>query len=307
MEAAAPDNSGLVGSLCDVRALSEKLHWHVAADLCEGEQRWELQPAEDNDLADIQSSSSDSGKCEDGVKCHSCKVVVPLHEKSSHYQSEWHVANVRRRVTGRKAISLVEFQALNGNESQHETDASDTVDSSDVDAESSEESKTEQSSGSGSALVTFRYHIVSSSCDDDGALKNKLLEFSVFKSVLVHPEEISSLSQQDKMLCYAEKFRDLRKQPSWCVLMISGGRFAGALFNQSECTDHKSFSRYTTRRKQGGSQSTKDSHAGGGHKAKSAGASIRRYNEGRHTCGLLSFLGGLPSSPVLCVVVVCLV
>ncbi|KAL8741257.1 MAG: hypothetical protein Q9190_006113, partial [Brigantiaea leucoxantha] len=39
---------------------------------------------------------------------------------------------------------------------------------------------------------------------------------------------------------------------------------------------HKTFHRYTTRRKQGGAQSSNDSAKGAAH---SAGASIRRYNE----------------------------
>lgn len=39
---------------------------------------------------------------------------------------------------------------------------------------------------------------------------------------------------------------------------MKGGHFAGAIFNQNECIKHKSFHRYTVRKKQGGSQSSKD-------------------------------------------------
>ena len=42
---------------------------------------------------------------------------------------------------------------------------------------------------------------------------------------------------------------------------------------------HKTFHSYTVRAKQGGSQSSRDNKSGGGSHPKSAGASLRRYNE----------------------------
>lgn len=42
---------------------------------------------------------------------------------------------------------------------------------------------------------------------------------------------------------------------------------------------HKTFHSYTVRAKQGGGQSSKDNKSGGGSHPKSAGASLRRYNE----------------------------
>lgn len=62
----------------------------------------------------------------------------------------------------------------------------------------------------------------------------------------------------------------------WAVLLLRSGRFAGAVFDKEKAVCHKSFQRYTTRRKQGGSQSAHDASGG---KAKSAGATLRRYNE----------------------------
>ena len=63
----------------------------------------------------------------------------------------------------------------------------------------------------------------------------------------------------------------------WVVLSVQAGRFAGGVFQRGVLIDHKTFSRYTTRKKQGGSQAKADS--GGGGKASSAGATLRRYNE----------------------------
>jgi len=46
----------------------------------------------------------------------------------------------------------------------------------------------------------------------------------------------------------------------------------------NECILHKTFHSYIVRAKQGGSQSAQDSKSATGH-SKSAGASLRRYNE----------------------------
>jgi len=62
----------------------------------------------------------------------------------------------------------------------------------------------------------------------------------------------------------------------WAVILCSGGHFAASLFDRDQVVVSKTFHRYTTRRKQGGSQSANDNSKG---KANSAGASIRRYNE----------------------------
>ena len=79
--------------------------------------------------------------------------------------------------------------------------------------------------------------------------------------------------------------------PHFFMCMIGGGHFAAMIISlaptinkkhkgvderQAKVIAHKTFHRYTTRRKQGGSQSANDSAKGA---AKSAGASIRRYNE----------------------------
>lgn len=80
------------------------------------------------------------------------------------------------------------------------------------------------------------------------------------------------------------------------LFMIGGGHFAGAIVSHNRANvsgnskksgenfqeqavrflEHKTFHRYTTRRKQGGSQSAMDQAKG---KANSAGSSLRRYNE----------------------------
>ena len=79
--------------------------------------------------------------------------------------------------------------------------------------------------------------------------------------------------------------------PQIFLCMIGGGHFAGMVVSlapklakqttgneqrQAVVVAHKTFHRYTTRRKQGGGQSANDSAKGAAH---SAGSSLRRYNE----------------------------
>ncbi|CAG8981711.1 hypothetical protein HYALB_00012863 [Hymenoscyphus albidus] len=80
------------------------------------------------------------------------------------------------------------------------------------------------------------------------------------------------------------------KEPHIFLCMIGGGHFAamvvslspkqskhsGPLMREATVLAHKTFHRYTTRRKQGGAQSANDSAKGAAH---SAGADLRRYNE----------------------------
>jgi hypothetical protein len=82
------------------------------------------------------------------------------------------------------------------------------------------------------------------------------------------------------------------KGPHIFLCMIGGGHFAamvvslapkqtksaptGPISREATVLAHKTFHRYTTRRKQGGAQSANDSAKGAAH---SAGSSLRRYNE----------------------------
>ncbi|GBP47299.1 Ankyrin repeat and zinc finger domain-containing protein 1 [Eumeta japonica] len=60
------------------------------------------------------------------------------------------------------------------------------------------------------------------------------------------------------------------------ILMVSGGHFAGAVYSGGAIAVHKTLHSYLVRRGQGQAQSTRDQH---GNMPKSAGASLRRYNQ----------------------------
>ncbi|KAF2477413.1 uncharacterized protein BDR25DRAFT_274532 [Lindgomyces ingoldianus] len=92
--------------------------------------------------------------------------------------------------------------------------------------------------------------------------------------------------------------------PHYFLCMIGGGHFAamivalapkmskkhtGADERSATVIAHKTFHRYTTRRKQGGSQSANDASKGAAH---SAGSSLRRYNEAALTNEVRDLLKG---------------
>ncbi|VUZ39871.1 unnamed protein product [Hymenolepis diminuta] len=71
----------------------------------------------------------------------------------------------------------------------------------------------------------------------------------------------------------------LRTSQFWAFLLYSGGKFAGAIFDEDRVVVHKTFHRYTVRAKQGGSQIARDGALGGMSGHKSAGSALRRHGE----------------------------
>jgi hypothetical protein len=94
-------------------------------------------------------------------------------------------------------------------------------------------------------------------------------QFALWRAVLLSPrEKFCSAAELQR------RARQLGQGPQrWAVLMCRAGHFAGALLEDGVVAAHKTFHRYVVRAKQGGRQSEK------GEGARSAGASLRRYNE----------------------------
>lgn len=72
----------------------------------------------------------------------------------------------------------------------------------------------------------------------------------------------------------------LAKRGNWAVVMAGGGHFVAAIWDvRGKLVRHKTFHRYTSRKKQGGSQAAADQARGGGSRIRSAGSTLRRYGE----------------------------
>lgn len=123
---------------------------------------------------------------------------------------------------------------------------------------------------------------------------------ALFTEVEQHPSNIVNVLRQKQLKPAQTKLQNgtngvhlplSMTGPHVFLCMIGGGHFAAMIISltpkvarkangieerQAIVIAHRTFHRYTTRRKQGGSQSANDSAKGAAH---SAGAGIRRYNE----------------------------
>jgi hypothetical protein len=103
--------------------------------------------------------------------------------------------------------------------------------------------------------------------------------FALWRALLVHSNDEIAVAT-DGEARYQLYINALRRTGNghnnrWAIFLSHGGYFAGGMFNNGNCTLHTTFHRYTTRKKQGGSQASKDGQSGTS-APRSIGASIRR-------------------------------
>ncbi|EJF64149.1 hypothetical protein DICSQDRAFT_153257 [Dichomitus squalens LYAD-421 SS1] len=230
--------------------------------------------------------------------CNIClgAAFVDVEDQRAHFRSDWHRYNVKVRLNGADPVTEQHFaQLVDGLEDSISGSASssDGEDSSDGD-------------DAVAALVQKTRKLARPSSPDETARtipQIPLVWFhsppatqigiyrTVFSTSTPPPEYLSELKQ---MQSGGEHGR------TWALFMTAGGHFAGAIVRvkrpdgddddggltkkgkprrpkpELEVLKHKTFHRYTTRRKQGGSQSLNDNAKS---KAVSAGAMLRRYGE----------------------------
>lgn len=186
--------------------------------------------------------------------CHVSGGMVfdTLEEFKEHRKSDWYRYNVQRRGKGLSSIPEDEFERMVDN-------GEDLGDISGSDESDDEDQGVRQVGG-----PTIRVRLAS----------DEIAE--LFRSVV-------SADRAVTLDTVRQGISDLLSK-HWLVLLCRGGHFAAAVYAlkpqkkgpaQLATLAHKTFHRYVTRRKAGGRQSTAD----GSKSIKSAGSSIRRYNE----------------------------
>ncbi|KAF7370850.1 bVLRF1 domain-containing protein [Mycena sanguinolenta] len=224
--------------------------------------------------------------------CNVCNGVAfaDVEEQRAHFRSDWHRYNVKTRLNGGQSVSELEFSKL-----------VDGLEDS-ISGSASEDSDSDDSDDAVDALVNKATRKARSRSPSQGPALPAQTALAWFHSppstqLGVYRAVFNSGVHQSDYLSELKRMQTGGR--TWAMFMVAGGHFAGAIVRVSrgqeddseevhtkkkpkkpkadtEVLRHKTFHRYTTRRKQGGSQSLNDNAKGN---AKSAGAQLRRYGE----------------------------
>ncbi|KAG5319103.1 ANKZ1 protein, partial [Acromyrmex heyeri] len=220
-----------------------------------------------------------------------------------HYKLDWHRYNLKQHLNGLKSISEDNFNKLAGegdmsslSGSEVESENDDDAGTSETGVSSNEQTKNESSSKTGLGRSrktserrgkTIESDISDTEYNEEMTKERKLQVvasrhtkvffenddgniFSIYRCLLHHKKDIPE--KDTEMIAQA---LDSGRKSKWTVIMVGGGHFAAAVFQDGEPIVHKTFHSYTVRAKQGFAQNSRTN----GNHAKSAGASLRKYNE----------------------------
>ena len=239
-----------------------------------------------------------------------------VEEQREHVRSDHHRYNLKARLRGNKTLTEEEFnkaigeldESISGSSSESEYDEEEEADSQ-TDADSTLTALLKkQAKISGPSLDVTE--VLGGKKQGAGKLPmlwftSPLLEkdtyLGIYRSLFTNAEqeEPKQLVESLRNKQAPGQVRNSGKTPDSSstadgsqvfMCMIGGGHFAamvvalspeihkkaGGVERQARVLAHKTFHRYTTRRKQGGAQSSNDASKGA---ANSAGSSLRRYNE----------------------------
>uniref|UniRef100_A0A8D9DWN0 Ankyrin repeat and zinc finger domain-containing protein 1 n=1 Tax=Cacopsylla melanoneura TaxID=428564 RepID=A0A8D9DWN0_9HEMI len=187
------------------------------------------------------------GETGNSLYCSHCEELFEnTAQQRKHYKQDWHRYNLKLRLASRPAITEEKFDQL-------------ADDVSSISGSDNEDEEVE--------TLGFQLHRQAKILFENS--KGQVI--SMFRCLLYDKKETQPTDTEIISLAQTSV-----EEAHWFILMLSGGHFAAAVFKNGEPVLHKTFHCYTVRAKQGGSQSTKDNK---GNHPKSAGASLRRYNE----------------------------
>jgi hypothetical protein len=263
--------------------------------------------------ASLPTESSSDSNLVGTQACSLCGLTfTTVIDQRGHLKSDLHHYNLKQKLRGQKPVSEAEFEKLVGDldESLSGSDSEESEEEEDGRQESTlttllkkqakladkagsdDEEETAGRAGRGKPpLIWFSspllpeknyFGMYRAILTGDEQRNQDLVE--VLKKKQVEPIAMPKIPKEGALPEVAYK------GPHIFLCMIGGGHFAamvvslaprpnknGTTMNrEATVLAHKTFHRYTTRRKQGGSQSANDNAKGAAH---SAGSSLRRYNE----------------------------
>jgi hypothetical protein len=163
-------------------------------------------------------------------------------QQRAHFATDVHKHNARRRARGRPPLTGAEFDVL---AERLDTASLGSISASDDDASSDEDDGTEAAVGVGRAARAR------------AAASSVKVEF-------VDPTDPAMFVLLHKVaLPDQESLASLERRGGWAVFMSGGGHFAASIWDKAgNVVKHKTFHRYTSRAKQGGSQAAADAQGG---------------------------------------------
>ena len=275
-----------------------------------------MQSAEPVPVEPVTPPASAEISVSKSTSCALCHASFPtVHDQKQHVRSDLHRYNLKLSVKGLRTVDEATFNKLIGDldESISGSDTSDSDSEADKERHSTDTTLTAllrkqakiaaEWNGEGDTVKKTPgkaplFWMSSSKLGDDVAL-------GVYRAILSDVEQneasvhLVETVQRKQLKPIAVKHSGAAKStpvgasqsPHVFLCMIGGGHFAAMIVSlapeirkgpggieerHAVVLAHKTFHRYTTRRKQGGSQSANDNAKGNAH---SAGSSIRRYNE----------------------------
>ncbi|XP_074154793.1 tRNA endonuclease ANKZF1 isoform X2 [Sminthopsis crassicaudata] len=198
----------------------------------------------------------------DRMFCSACgQSLQSRQDQREHYRSDWHRFNLKQRLRGRPPLAAHEFEKQSCSGDLSSISGSEDSDSDpDPDQEELEDMPNPRGQEAPRAFHPHRVLF----CNAQGQF------LSAYRCLLGPRQEPP---EEAEMLAKALQARG----PQCCVvLMAAAGHFAGAVFRGREVVAHKTFHRYTVRARRGTAQGLQDARSG---TTRSAGASLRRYNE----------------------------
>lgn len=213
-----------------------------------------------------------------GMQCSICKVKFDNNLlQREHYKLDWHRFNAKQKLLAKRPISEEEFNyeisgelsSISGSDSESDDDMEPVSLKRDDSIDLSEDI----TNCTASSLFFGKHPLKCFFQSEEGSL------FALYRNVVSNTQK-SDADSSNEIFGLASDI--------WIYLMFSTGHFAGAVYERNKIIAHKTFHRYTVRAKRGTAQSLQDKKQG--HTSKSAGASIRRYNEAALTQEVQSLL-----------------
>ncbi|KAJ7557356.1 hypothetical protein O6H91_05G123300 [Diphasiastrum complanatum] len=225
--------------------------------------------------------------------CNSCGFKFQTgDEQRSHFKSDYHRLNIKRKMVGKKPFSEEQFEAFAEGRGDEDSSLS-SISGSDT---ASDDSDVEDLGyNKDNFQERFKYPLEKNASKYVSFVLQSGEIVSFWRCVLAHNKEL--LQRENGSICLDSNMekpfvteRELLRRLNllsgsstrfkclWVVLLNAGGHFAGVVkdMRDGSVLAHQTFHRYVVRAKAGGRQSSKDAT---GRAPKSAGASLRRYNE----------------------------